>query len=80
MQHPFSSHSESLEWLDEQFSDTDKQILFIVIDAFDGIISETEDADWHLLSYKEMDLEAIPVIFAGVGVRSGRDRPPRING
>lgn len=62
----FETTAEVFEWLDEHFSDTDKQILFVVIDAFDGIISETEDADGTFSTYKKMDLEAIPAILNSV--------------
>ena len=59
----FETTEEVLEWFDEHFSAVDKQILFVVIDAFDGIISEKEDANSTFSTYKEMDLEAIPEIL-----------------
>ncbi|KYH23788.1 hypothetical protein HAPAU_38670 [Halalkalicoccus paucihalophilus] len=62
----FETTAEVLDWLNANFSDTDKQILFVVIDAFDGIISETEDADGTFSTYKKMDLEAIPAILNSV--------------
>ncbi|WP_336345902.1 hypothetical protein [Halalkalicoccus ordinarius] len=62
----FETTEEVLEWLDEHFSDADKQILFVVINAFDGIISETEDANGTFSTYKSMDLEAIPTILNNV--------------
>ncbi|MFR9705132.1 hypothetical protein ACL00O_22020, partial [Aeromonas sanarellii] len=51
----FETTEEVLEWFDEHFSAVDKQILFVVIDAFDGIISEKEDANSTFSTYKEMD-------------------------
>lgn len=59
----FESEEALIEWLNREFSDDDRQILFAVIDIFHGIIAEKEEQDDTLSIYKEMELEKIPEII-----------------
>lgn len=59
----FETDEDVIEWLDEEFSEGDKQILFAVIDIFDGILTEKEQRDADFATYKKMDLEKIPDVL-----------------
>ncbi|MXR43216.1 hypothetical protein GRX01_17990 [Halobaculum sp. WSA2] len=59
----FQTEEAVIEWFDTEFSADDKQILFAVIDIFDGILSEKEEQGASLATYKKMDLEKIPEVL-----------------
>lgn len=59
----FEGEEDVIEWINEHFSQDDKQVLYAVIDIFDGILTEKEDQDAGFSTYKEMDLEEIPNIL-----------------
>jgi len=59
----FETEEAVIEWFDTEFSAGDKQILFAVIDIFDGILSEKEEQGASLATYKKMDLEKIPEVL-----------------
>lgn len=55
----FETEEDVIEWFDAEFSEDDKQVLFAVIDIFDGILSEKEEQGADLATYKKMDLEKV---------------------
>ncbi|QSG09486.1 hypothetical protein [Halapricum desulfuricans] len=59
----FETEEEVIEWFDTEFSEGDKQILFAVIDIFDGILTEKEEQGADFSTYKKMDLEKIPGVL-----------------
>lgn len=59
----FETEEEVIEWFDTEFSDEDQQVLFAVIDIFDGILTEKEEQDADFVTYKKMDLEKIPDVL-----------------
>lgn len=59
----FESTEEVLEWFDRNFSPEDKQILLVVVEVFDGIISEREDRNAGFSTYKRMEWETIPDVL-----------------
>lgn len=56
----FETEEDVIEWFDAEFSEDDKQVLFAVIDIFDGILTEKEEQGADFFTYKKMDLEKIP--------------------
>lgn len=56
----FETDEDAVEWIDKIFSEGDRQILFAVLDIFDGILAEKEEQDVGISTYKKMDLEKIP--------------------
>lgn len=59
----FESEEEVIEWFDEEFTEGDEQILFAVVDIFDGILTEKKEQGTGFSTYKEMDLERISDIL-----------------
>lgn len=59
----FESEEDVIEWFDTEFSEGDKQVLFAVIDIFDGILTEKEEQGASFATYKKMDLEKIPDVL-----------------
>lgn len=59
----FETDEEVIKWFNAEFSDGDKQILFAIVDIFDGILSEKEEQGASFSTYKEMDLEKIPDVL-----------------
>lgn len=55
----FETEEDVIEWFDAEFSEGDKQVLFAVIDIFDGILTEKEEQNAGFSTYKKMDLEKI---------------------
>lgn len=55
----FETEEDVIEWFDAEFSEGDKQVLFAVIDIFDGILTEKEEQNAGFFTYKKMDLEKI---------------------
>jgi hypothetical protein len=59
----FETEEDVIEWFDTEFSEDDKQVLFAVIDIFDGILTEKQEQGADLATYKKMDLEKIPDVL-----------------
>jgi len=59
----FETDEDVIEWFDAEFSEGDKQILFAIIEIFDGILTEKEEQDAGFATYKKMDLEKIPNVL-----------------
>lgn len=59
----FETQGDVIKWFDAEFSEGDKQILFAVVDIFDGILTEKEEQDAEFSTYKKMNLEKIPDIL-----------------
>lgn len=59
----FETTEEVIEWFDEKFSRSDKQILFAVLEIFDGILAEKEEQGENFSTYKAMEYERISEIL-----------------
>jgi prophage maintenance system killer protein len=59
----FETDEEVIAWFDERFSDDDKQVLFAVVEIFDGIITEKEEQEGAFSTYKAMEYERITDIL-----------------
>ncbi|MFC6764184.1 hypothetical protein [Natrinema soli] len=59
----FESEEETLQWINEHFTEGDNYVLREVITLFDGIITEKEEQGETFSTYKKMNLEAIPDIL-----------------
>lgn len=59
----FETEEDVIEWFDSEFSEGDKQILFAIIDIFDGILTEKEEQGADFATYKKLDLEKIPDVL-----------------
>ncbi len=59
----FETHDDVIEWFTANFSGRDRQVLFAIIDIFDGILTEKENLGADISMYKKMDLEKIPDIL-----------------
>lgn len=59
----FATEDEVLKWFNEQFTESDKQVVFVVVELFDGILTEKEERNASFATYKRMELERIPEVL-----------------
>jgi len=70
----FESHEAAVEWLEDQFTDAEIQIVDLIMEILGEILTEKEERDETFLTYKQMNLEKVPEILNRVEWRQQVDK------